>query len=119
MIIGEVCLETNNVIRLAEFYREILNLPQGCNHNHGDETHQYILMEGTVLSVYNNGKIKNNKNQNISLAFTVDDIEEEYKRLVSLGITIIDAPKLQPWGARNMHFLDPDGNHVYFRSFPD
>lgn len=112
MNLGEVCLETNDVIKIADFYRKILNINSDCK----DEIHQFIIKEGTTLTVYNNGEVKNNQNQNISLAFTVDDIDEEYERLLKLGIHIIDAPKIQQWGAKNMHFCDPDGNHIYFRS---
>ncbi len=114
MILGEVCIETNDVVKIADFYRSILGISSDCK----DEVHQFIITESTTLSVYNNGKIKNNQNENISLAFTVDDVDEEYKRLLNLGVHIIDAPKLQPWGAKNMHFCDPDGNHIYFRSMP-
>ena len=114
MKLGEVCIETNDVIETADFYRKVLNITSDCR----DDVHQFIITEGTVLTVYNNGKIKNNSNQNISLAFTVDDVDEEYERLLKLGVHIIDAPKLQPWGAKNMHFCDPDGNHIYFRSLP-
>jgi len=115
MKIGEVCLETNDVIRMADFYKKVFKIHSDCN----DEIHQFIITEGTTLTIYNNGKVKNNQNQNISLAFTVDDIEKEYERLLQLGIPVIDAPKLQPWGAKNMHFSDPDGNHIYFRSIPN
>ncbi len=115
MILGEVCLETNNVIRLADFYRTILNIT-GENQ---DAVHQFIISDGTTLTVYNDGKHKNGRNENISLAFTVKDVDEEYERLTKLGIPVIDPPKLQPWGAKNMHLCDPDGNHVYFRSFPE
>lgn len=114
MILGEVCLETNDVIKMADFYRKILNIYDECK----DEVHQFIITEGTTLTVYNDGKLKNNQNQNISIAFTVDDVDKEYERLLKLGVLIIDAPKLQPWGAKNMHFCDPDGNHIYFRSIP-
>jgi predicted enzyme related to lactoylglutathione lyase len=113
MILGEVCLETNDVIRLVNFYREILDIKLDCK----DEVHQFIITEGTTLTIYNNGQRKNNQNQNISLVFTVDDVDREYKRLVDLGISIIGAPQVQPWGAKNMHFYDPDGNQIYFRSF--
>lgn len=113
MYFGEVCLETNDVLKMADFYRKILNIFSDCI---DDEVHQFIITEGTTLSIYNNGEVKNNQNQNISIAFTVDDVDEEYERLLKLGIHIIDVPKLQPWGAKNMHFCDPDGNHIYFRS---
>jgi predicted enzyme related to lactoylglutathione lyase len=117
MKIGEVCLETNDVRKLADFYRNILNISSDCS-DCKDEEHQFILTEETTLTVYNNGVTKHNQNQNISLAFTVDDVDAEYSRLLALGIQVIDPPKLQPWGAKNMHFCDPDGNHVYFRSTP-
>lgn len=113
-MIGEVCIETNDVIKLADFYRSILKLTSDCR----DEVHQFILTEGTTLTVYNDGRPKNNRNQNISLAFTVEDVDQEYERLKELGISVVDPPKLQPWGATNMHFCDPDGNHIYFRSIP-
>ena len=114
MKLGEVCIETNDVIKIADFYRKILNVFSDCK----DEAHQFIITDGTTLTVYNDGTVKNIQNQNISLAFTVDDVDEEYKRLLNLGIHIIDAPKLQPWGAKNIHFCDPDGNHIYYRSLP-
>lgn len=114
MILGEVCLETNDVNTLSSFYRKILHIAEECR----DETHQFILTEGTTLTVYNDGKPKNNSNQNISLAFTVEDVDAEYERLLELGIEVIDPPILRPWGAKNMHFCDPDGNHIYFRSIP-
>lgn len=115
MILGEVCLETKDVIKMADFYRKILSISSDCK----DEVHQVVIAEGTTLSVFNNGEAKNNQNQNISIAFTVADVDEEYERLLKLGIHIIDTPKLQPWGAKNMHFCDPDGNHIYFRSLPE
>lgn len=114
MKLGEVCIETNDVIKVSDFYRKILSISSDSR----DEVHQFIITEGTTLTVYNNGQLKNNQNENISIAFTVEDVDIEYERLLQEGIHIIDAPKLQPWGAKNMHFCDPDGNHIYFRSLP-
>ena len=76
MRIGEVCLLTNDVPRLAAFYKRLLGVENGSN----DETHQLIISEETALTVYNDGTVKNNLNRNICLAFTVDDIDREYKR---------------------------------------
>jgi predicted enzyme related to lactoylglutathione lyase len=118
MVLGEVCLETNNVIKLAEFYRKILRINPENDSELNNETHQFVLTGGITLSVYNNGEIKNNDNKNISLAFTVNDIYEEFNRLSEIGIKIINPPQKQPWGAINMYFCDPDGNQIYFRSFP-
>lgn len=112
MKIGEVCLLTNDVIKMADFYKTILKVTNGCN----DIVHQVIIAEETTLTIYNEGTLKNNSNHNISLAFTVDDVDAEFERLLSLGVKILEVPTTRPWGARNMHFCDPDGNHIYFRS---
>ena len=113
MKIGEVCLMTNNVLRLASFYRRLLDVEE----NSGDETHQFILAGETALTVYNDGTKKNDRNQNICLAFTVEDIDREYGKLLSMGARIIEPPAKRPWGAINMSFYDPDNNVVYLRSF--
>ena len=114
MVIGEVCLLTNNVRRLAAFYRQLLGIKNGSD----DETHQFIIAEGTALTIYNDGTVKNNQNQNICLAFTVDDIEKAYEKVLALDARIIEPPAKRPWGAVNMSFYDPDNNMVFFRSFP-
>ena len=115
MIIGEVCLLTNDVPKLAAFYKELL----GVDNDSNDETHQFIITEGTTLTIYNDGTVKNNQNQNICLAFTVEEIEKAYEKIVALGARIIELPTIRPWGAVNMSFYDPDNNIIYFRSFSD
>ena len=112
--IGEACLLTNDVPRLAAFYKKLLGMDNGSD----DENHQFIISEGTALTVYNDGTLKNNRNQNICLAFTVDDIDREYEKVLALAAEIIEPPTKRPWGAINMSFYDPDNNMVFFRSFP-
>ena len=114
MKIGEVCLLTNDVPRLASFYRRLL----GVEENSSDEIHQFVHAGETALTVYNDGTEKNNQNQNICLAFTVDDINREYEKLLSLGVRIIEPPAERPWGAVSMSFYETDNNIVYPRSFP-
>ncbi len=114
MTIGEVCLLTNDVVALSRFYRAILQI----DNENDDPVHQVILSEGTTLTIYNDGTGSPNQNSNIALAFTVADVDAEYERLLSIPIAILEPPTTRPWGARNMHFIDPDGNHIYFRSFP-
>ncbi len=114
MKIGEVCLLTNDVNRLADFYKRLLE----TDNNSNDETHQFILTEETTLTIYNDGTEKNNQNRNICLAFTVEDMEKEYEKVTSLGARIIEAPTKRPWGVVNMSFYDPDNNMIFFRCFP-
>ena len=113
MRIGAVSLLTNDVLRLAAFYKQLLEIENDSE----DEIHQVLIAEETALTIYNDGSIKNNQNQNICLAFTVDDIEKEYKKVLAMGARIIEGPTERPWGAINMSFYDPDNNTIIFRSF--
>ena len=82
-----------------------------------DEVHQTIIAEETMLTIYNDGSVKNNDNQNMCIAFTVDNIEKEYEKVLALGAEIIEKPTKRPWGAVNMSFYDLDRNVIYLRSF--
>ncbi len=114
MKIGEVCLLTNDVVKLSNFYKTLLNV----DNNDNNEVHQFILSEETTFTIYNDGKPHAGGNQNMGLAFTVDDVDVEFERLKKLGVEITDPPTVRPWGAKNMTFLDPEGNYVTFRCFP-
>lgn len=113
MRLGEVGLLTNDVIRLADFYKALLETDNGSD----DEVHQTIIAEETMLTIYNDGSAKNNNNQNICIAFTVDDMDREYQKVLKSGAEAIEKPIKRPWGAVNMSFYDPDRNVVYLRSF--
>ncbi len=113
MRLGEVGFITNDVIQLANFYKALLE----TDNNSNDNVHQTIISEETMLTIYNDGMHKNNSNQNMCLAFTVDDINKEYQKLLAFGVEIIEKPTLRPWGAINMSFYDPDRNVIYLRSF--
>lgn len=112
MLIGEVSLSTDDVIRLANFYKMILNVENDSD----DDIHQAILTEGTGLTIYNDGKKRGSNSHHICLAFTVVDIDMEYERLKNLGVEITQPPTVRPWGAKNMYMNDPEGNTIVFRS---
>lgn len=112
MKLGEVSILTHDVVRLANFYKSLLEVDNGSN----DAVHQTVIAEETMLTIFNDGR--EHAGQNMCLAFTVDDMEKEYRRVRSLGARIVEKPAARPWGAINMCFTDPDGNVVYLRSFP-
>ncbi len=111
MRIGEVGLMTRDVVRLAAFYKWLLGVENGS----GDERHQVIIAEETMLTVCFDESVGENGGS-ICLAFTVENVDEEYERLRKHGVEVIDPPTVRPWGMKNMSFFDPDGNRVYFRS---
>ena len=115
MRLGEVGLLTNDVVKLADFYKKLL----GVDNASDDRVHQTIISEETMLTVYNDGTEKNNQNQNICLAFTVENMDEAYRKVLELGAEVIEEPTVRSWGATNMSFYDPDRNIIYLRSFSD
>ena len=50
---------------------------------------------------------------NITMVYTVGDVDAEFLRLKSLGIAD-NPPTDKPWGVRSFTIHDPDGNVVSF-----
>jgi lactoylglutathione lyase len=48
------------------------------------------------------------------IAFVVDDVDDEARRLQAAGATILTGPVDRPWRQRTLHVADPDGNVVEF-----
>ena len=71
MTLGEVCLLTNQVTRLAGFYKWLLHVENDSD----DEVHQTILAQETMLTIYNDGEDHGLHSSNITLAFTSTEYE--------------------------------------------
>ena len=65
MKIGEVCLLTNHVVRLANFYKAILNI----ENNSDDTVHQTLIAEETQFTIYNDGSAKENINMFLHMEY--------------------------------------------------
>jgi len=113
MKIGEVCFLTRDVVRLADFYKELLGVENGSD----DEVHQTLLAEETMLTVLLDEAAESSSHPGICLAFTVEDLDRYYGKVVAMGAEILQPPTARPWGVINMSFLDPDRNTIYLRQF--
>jgi len=115
-----ICLITENVVRLAEFYAKVLQVEVDSN-----DIHVVVAVDGGGITIYS--KAAAIKDMGFSfdqycgtgmckLTFFVEDVDAEYERLVALDMNIqfMAAPTTYPWGSRAMHFRDPDGNIVCF-----
>lgn len=45
----------------------------------------------------------------VALSWEVDSVDEEYERLLALGVEFLAPPQDQPWGHRNVTFAAPEG----------
>lgn len=90
----EIIPHTNGVIRLAFL-----------GFRNQDET-ELELVEGYNDSLPNEGKVHH-------LAFTVDDIEEEWARIRGLEVTFVDSEiTTLPNGSRYFFIEGPDGERI-------
>lgn len=119
-----ICLITEDVLRLVKFYEMVLQAQAK-----GDEIHSEIEAGGGALAIYSKAAAIRDMGFNFdkyhgtgmfTFAFNFqspEDVDREFERLKSLDIDIefIIPPTTHPWGARAMHFRDPDGNIVCFR----
>ena len=114
-----VCLVTNNLPRLRDFYCDLLQ--SGAE---GDDTFVTILCDGAVFAIYTTtgmegmapGSTSSSDHGGLTLEFEVEDVDQEYERLLERDIPIVKPPTTQPWGRRSVWFRDPDGNIINFFS---
>jgi len=114
----DLCFVTKDVLQLRAFYESVFG-----GKAEGDEWHSTLGINGLnlIFMLERNSDFYYESADNASntiLSFNVDDVDVEYKRLLSLNVEILNEPKTHPWGARSFQIKDPDGNILNFRSFP-
>ena len=112
-----ICLITKDVLRLTEFYKEILGVQA-----EGDAGHAELFTEGAGIAIFSENEMENMAPQsmsgagrgNITLMFEVEDVDAEYDRIKTLDVDFVMLPTTHPWGARSFWFRDIDGNIIDF-----
>ena len=105
MKFGGICITTNNVSRLAGFYKTVLQeepIVEGSHHSFSQ------------LAIWNPGDVKIAHEKHIWLQFYDSNIDELYERLLREipDIVIVTPPERKLWGAYSFWFQDPDGNKI-------
>lgn len=109
-------LITEDVRRLRDFYALVLGCPA-----QGDDIHTEIQCGGTPFVLYDKAASIRDMgfayddtmgHGHTTISFRAQDVDAEYARLQRMGIIFMTAPHTYPWGARSVHFRDPDGNIV-------
>ena len=103
-----VIINTKDMRRLADFYREGLALGEG--QTHGDDhfgwqlPNLYFGFDLVAQDYAYPGAV--------SLWFAVADLQATFDRFVTLGAPVKYGPTQKPWGALLAAVFDPDGNVV-------
>lgn len=112
-----ICLVTENVPVLTEFYSKVLGVEA-----EGSDVHAELKTEGAGISIFSvEGmesmaplSMRGAGYGNVTLMFEVEDVDAEYERLKTLAVEFVMLPTSHPWGSRSFWFRDPDGNIVDF-----
>ena len=122
MKFSDICIITENVSRLARFYESVFRTKA-----EGDDIHSSLSTDGAGIAIYSKKAAESDMcfdfskywgSGNYTIGYNVEDVDQEYERLKSLKVDFVTTPTIWPWGARSVHFRDPDGNIICFRSFP-
>ena len=108
---------SNDVSRLAEFYRQLTGIsPVGNEDYVAFKTAGGTLARSSerAVALYNAGAAVSDANRSVIIEFEVSDVDQERARLSTLVREFVLEPIDQPWGNRSMLFRDPDGNLINF-----
>lgn len=118
-VLRNTCLITKDVMRLVDFYKQVLGISAKIT---GSDYAEFQTGAG-VLAIFSAeaqekyipGSAQPASNQSVILEFEVSaGVDQEYKRLQGIVKEWVKPPTTQPWGTRSVYFRDPDGNLVDF-----
>jgi len=103
--IWSITLNVSNLEGSKKFYEEVLELDKKYEYS------SYVGFEcgGVEIGLRPRGSVEIGRDA-ASIQFLVEDVEEEYQKLVSKGVKFTAEPHDEPWGGRQVSFRDPDGN---------
>lgn len=100
---SRVLLRPVDYARSVAFYRDVVGL-----HIYREwATGTVFFVGGGLLELSRSGgPVTDDK---LSLWLQVRDVDAEFARLAAAGVTVVEAPVLEPWGLREARLRDPDG----------
>jgi catechol 2,3-dioxygenase-like lactoylglutathione lyase family enzyme len=115
MKLAQVRLVTADVVRLADFYRQLTQRePVGSD----DYVELHLEDAGIAITsqraadLYGANAATAGRNRSAIIDLEVGDVDAEHARLAPLLNDVVQEPVTQPWGNRAMMFRDPDGNLI-------
>ena len=115
-----ICIITDNVSELKDFYKEIFQAEA-----EEEDDFARLLIDGGNFDIFSKEGMENMApgsaldfgHGGFTIEIEVSDVDAEYERLKRKNISFIKLPATYPWGRRSFWFKDPDGNIVNFYSW--
>ncbi len=115
---NHLALSVKDVNRSAEFYAEVLQLPEIVNRTKIEGIRWFACADGKELHLISTVKEKVIINKAIHMGLSTNNIDGVIKRLVALKISYCDWPgkpntiNIRTDGVKQIFFQDPDGYWV-------
>ena len=122
MLFTDITLITEDVLNLADFYEELFSISIEKN-----EVHTQFVIGSLRITLYSQRAAEYDMGFDferyhgtgkMTIGFNLEEIDNEVLKLKELGVEFVAGPKTYPWGAKSVHFRDPDGNIICFRCWP-
>jgi len=109
-----ILLYVTDLERSVAFYRDKLDFAFG---EYQDKVAMLSFGSANIILHLNEEKdfVANpKKGQGVLIGFGVDDVDAYHAQVVQNGVAVLQAPKDEPWGDRDMALYDPDGYELWF-----
>ena len=106
--IDAIIIKSHDTSRLAGFYKNMGI--EFHEEDHGNGLH-YGAKVGSIHFAIHNGNPGN-----LSISFSVDDVDDVIDQLKKVGAKVILEPEDRQYG-RLASVIDPDGNEVFFHKY--
>jgi catechol 2,3-dioxygenase-like lactoylglutathione lyase family enzyme len=107
---SRVLLRPIDFNRSEIFYRITLGLAVAREFGDGGARGVVFFIGGGLLEL--SGRAEARPSANIELWLQVRNVAEAHAELIAAGVTVLQAPRREPWGLDEMWIADPDGIRI-------
>ncbi|WP_346620328.1 VOC family protein [Blastococcus montanus] len=101
--------------RSQSFYRDVLGLAVYREFGPAEHPGVVFFLGNGLLEV--SGQAEQSP-EGLALWLQVRDVVAEHHRLAAAGVTVVQPPRLEPWGLVEMWIEDPDGVRIALVEIP-
>lgn len=118
ILTGRILLQSGDPAGSQEFYRDILGLAVFREFGPPDAPSMVFFMGNSLLEVSGQPTQRATGPAPMQLWFQVREVVTEYDRLNQTGVTVVRAPRTEPWGLIEAWITDPDGIDIVLVQIP-
>lgn len=113
---SRILLRPSDARRSQSFYRDVLGLAVHREFGPAEHPGMVFFLGNGLLEVSGRSA---ERPEGLALWLQVRDVAAEHRRLTAADVTVIQPPRLEPWGLVEMWIEDPDGVRIALVEIPD